>query len=621
MKINLTILMLLAFSWSIFSQSKIIGTVVYLNSGKKPAVGVEINAKGSSGDYSKSDGDYILNFPHSKAGTTVYPEIGDEIVINGAKIKKIELVNIEKVEVINLPVDPTSSPLKIIVCPKGYRDQAAKKYYNIIRTEEKELLNKKNKELNAIKEKLGASHNLVINLQDEITQLKSQSKDSLKIYKEALEIASINRDDANQRVNDFLDALDIGIKIEEARKVLNTKKAYLEIVESDNKIQAGIEEIERDAKSLVNLYRFEEAIQKYDTLNLVLRRKMYNPILLVNNLWDVGVLCQAQNFNQKAKLYYEEALDVLNMNHLNTNVQAKILNNLGVMFFKQNQFNKALEQYNKSLAIQRKLVAENFMKYLPELIHSLNNLGTFYANRNDYEKALNLFTEALEICKKSAQDNPKEYLPDLALTFNNVGSLYMSMEQYLEALIYFEETLKIRKELAIADPKTHLPYVGLALNNIGTTYWGKNEIERSIENYKDALKVRRSLAKDNPSAYIQDVADTLNNLGNLYFFEQNEYELASEKYTEALNIYNELSIENPYIYKIYLGKVCYVFSYMKKWQIKNKFDPTIKNEALELINQGKNALEIYENSNSSKMQYLDNLKALENYFLALNGKM
>ena len=110
--------------------------------------------------------------------------------------------------------------------------------------------------------------------------------------------------------------------------------------------------------------KFEEAIQKYDTLNLVLRRKMYNPILLVNNLWDVGVLCQAQNFNQKAKLYYEEALDVLNMNHLNTNVQAKILNNLGVMFFKQNQFNKALEQYNKSLAIQRKLVAENFMKYL-----------------------------------------------------------------------------------------------------------------------------------------------------------------------------------------------------------------------------------------------------------------
>ena len=312
MKIYITILTLLALSWNTFSQSKIIGTVVYLNSGKKPAVGVEIKAKGTSGDYSKSEGDYILNFPHSKAGTTVYPEIGDEIVINGSKIKKIELVNSENLETVNLPLEPSTAPLKIIVCPKGYRDEAAKKYYNIIRTEERRILNKKNKELTSIKEKLGDSHNLVINLQAEIAHLKSQTNDTLKIYKEALEIASINRDDANQRVNDFLDALDAGVKIEDARKALSTKKAFLEIVESEHNIQAGIEEIERDAKSLVNLYRFEEAIQKYDTLSIILKKKIYNPIMLVNNLWDVGLLCQSQNFNKKATSYYLEALSVLN---------------------------------------------------------------------------------------------------------------------------------------------------------------------------------------------------------------------------------------------------------------------------------------------------------------------
>ncbi len=615
MKMKFTFLMLLALSWNTFSQSKIIGTVVYLNSGKKPAVGVEIIAKGSSGDYSKSEGDYILNFPHNKAGTTVYPEIGNEIVINGSKIKKIELVNSEKLEAVNLPLEPTSAPLKIIVCPKGYRDEAAKKYYKIIRTEEKRILNKKNKELIAIKEKLGASHNLVKNLQDEIAHLKSQTNDSLKIYKEALEIASINRDDANQRVNDFLDALDAGIKIEEARKVLDTKKAFIEIVNSEHKMQAGIEEIERDAKSLVNLYRFEEAIQKYDTLSILLKRKMYNPIMLVNNLWDVGVLCQTQNFNKKGTLYYIEALSILNKYNTNNDVKASLLNNLGAIFDKQNQFSEALKNYNKALAIQRKLAQENSGRYSLDLIKSLNNLASLYAKRDESNKALSLFTEALQICKKAVQENPKDYSSELALLYNNIGTYFNQIKKYSVALTSLEEALKIRRNLAINDPKTHLPYVSLALNNIGTSYWGKKESELAIEKYKEALKIRRDLAADNPRAYLPYVADTSNNLGNLYFIERNEFELASERYREALTIYNKLSIDNPNVYNLLFGQVCYFYSYMKKWQLKKKFDPTIKKEALELINQGKKALEIYDNSNPTKMEFLNFFKTLEKYFL------
>lgn len=619
MKIKLSLFIFLTLSWNTFSQSKIIGTVVYLNSGKKPAVGVEISAKGSSGAYSKSEGDYILNFPHTKAGTTVYPIIGDEIVINGSKIKKIELVNQENIEVVNIPLNPNSAPLKIVVCPKGYRDEAAKKYYKIIRTEENRILSKKSKELIAIKEKLGASHNLVQNLQNEITKLKSQSNDSLKTYKEALEIASINRDDANQRVNDYLDALDAGIQIEEARKVFNTKKAFVEIERGEKNIEAGIEEIESDAKSLINLYRFEEAIQKYDTLSILLKKKMFNPILLVNNLWDVGLLCQTQDLNDQAILNYNEALSILNKDVINYEVKANLLNNLGAIFEKQNNYPKALKCFNEAITIQKRLVKENSKRYSLGLIKSLNNLGTLNAKREENSKAINLYQEALQLCKNSVEES-QLYSSDLALTLNNIGNLFNSMKHYSEALKSLEEALKIRKELTINNPKEHLPYVSLALNNIGTSYWGLTKIELAIEKYKEAIEIRRNLASENPGRYLPDVADTSNNLGNLFFIEKNEFELASERYEEAITIYEKLSKDNPNVYKMSLGKVCYFFAYMRKWQLKKEFEPTIINEALELINQGKKAFEIYDNSNPTKMQYLNNFNTLETYFIGLKRK-
>lgn len=91
MKNSILILFCAFLSLSAYDQSKIVGNVVYLNSQKQPAVGVEITADGSSGDTSKDDGNYVLNFPNNRAGTTVYPKIGSEIVLNGLAIKKLKL--------------------------------------------------------------------------------------------------------------------------------------------------------------------------------------------------------------------------------------------------------------------------------------------------------------------------------------------------------------------------------------------------------------------------------------------------------------------------------------------------------------------------------------------------
>ena len=54
------------------------GRILYQNSGKKPAIGVQIKEKDSNGDYSKDNGEYRLIFQTKRNGTSLEIEIGSD---------------------------------------------------------------------------------------------------------------------------------------------------------------------------------------------------------------------------------------------------------------------------------------------------------------------------------------------------------------------------------------------------------------------------------------------------------------------------------------------------------------------------------------------------------------
>ncbi len=76
----------------LFAQSSLSGNVYFLNSKKKPAIGVQIIAEDSNNDYSKSDGSYQLHFPNKKAGdrivlsTSATDGEGNQIVLANKKV-------------------------------------------------------------------------------------------------------------------------------------------------------------------------------------------------------------------------------------------------------------------------------------------------------------------------------------------------------------------------------------------------------------------------------------------------------------------------------------------------------------------------------------------------------
>ncbi len=134
----------------------------------------------------------------------------------------------------------------------------------------------------------------------------------------------------------------------------------------------------------------------------------------------------------------------------------RAFNNLGVIFKKQNNLDKAIAYFDKALSLDPNRPAIYF------------NVGDVQYRRGDYEKAAVSLQTALK-------RNP---VPLLRLDIlNKLGRTYSAMGRTDEAIGVFKETIE-RFPAAIA------PY-----NNLGVQYMKKGELDLAIETFEAALNI------------------------------------------------------------------------------------------------------------------------------------
>lgn len=590
------------------SQTKIIGEVVYMNSGKKRAVGVEINAKGSSGCFSRGDGSFTLNFPHLGSGTTVYPKIEYKIILEGKIIQEIELVNVEKLEWVNIPEVPKLAPLKIIICTKGFRDLAAQKYYKILKTGARQKLSKKEKEIVELKRKLGESHDRVNIAQKELEYLH-KLEDSLVVYKRALELASINKDDASDRINNYLSDLDAGINEVEAIEQLNFALAFGSVRKKGADTEEHFNEMRLVAKSKLNSGDFVGAIEKYDSITLLLSEELYNPKLLIDNLLDISEIHIDYSYNSKAIKYlkqaqkkledhnscecrhakilnllgislsniceFEEAEDsyvralelykiMLNETQVYQADLASVRNNMGILFSERNQFEKAKVQFLESIELNQKIWKSDSLKESINLAWAIRNLGNFFYTYNQYTDAEVNFLDALNFCKLRENQNSDTYAQINLEINNDLGLLYSSISEYTKAENFYLDGLGMAVSLSELDSNQFMPYVAIFKNNLGLLYKNMTNYSSSEYYYTEALGLYQMLDKNNPERYGLHLANINNNIGRLYI-ELDNYIEAEINCLESLRIYKSLNeriedCRNDHdLIRVYsnLGDICY----------------------------------------------------------------
>lgn len=181
---------------------------------------------------------------------------------------------------------------------------------------------------------------------------------------------------------------------------------------------------------------------------------------------------------------------------------------------------EALNYHNLSLDNRKEHLKENDYR----IGYSLNDIGLVYYSQGEYKKALELFNKALEIHKKNGNNCDK------AGTNSNIGNVFHEQGIYNKALECQQSSLKM------IDQSSNQLLRAAILNRIGKAYLylNKEKFEEAWENIGNAFQIRK---QELPSEHYR-LADSLSSIGDYHRFKC-EFNKALEKYNESLEIYKK----------------------------------------------------------------------------------
>jgi tetratricopeptide (TPR) repeat protein len=213
---------------------------------------------------------------------------------------------------------------------------------------------------------------------------------------------------------------------------------------------------------------------------------------------------------------------------------ATTYSNIGNIWKSKANFDKALEYFEKCLAIQLKtLGGEHFF-----VVNTYFIIGETLNKKGEHGKALEFFEKCLAITLKTKGDES----PTIALIYDNIGNIWDSRGEDHKALEYFEKCLVIRiktlgqehvittslsvkilnillkkgeydkvLEILAGDIILH-PFMVQLYNFVGNISYSKGEYDKSLEFYEKSLVIQlKNLGGEHP-----DVASSYFDIGNCF---------------------------------------------------------------------------------------------------------
>ncbi|KAK6299931.1 hypothetical protein J4Q44_G00299640 [Coregonus suidteri] len=178
---------------------------------------------------------------------------------------------------------------------------------------------------------------------------------------------------------------------------------------------------------------------------------------------------------------------------------AKTFNELGVLYYLQNNLEAAKVFLTRSLEMRQRVLGPDH----PDCAQSLNNLAALHTERREYETAEDMYERALDIRKRALSPDH----PSLAYTLKHLAMLYKRRGKLEKAVPLYELALDIREKSF--GPKH--PSVATALVNLAVLYCHLKKHSEALPLYEQALRVYEdSLGRSHPR-----VGETLKNLAVL----------------------------------------------------------------------------------------------------------
>lgn len=207
---------------------------------------------------------------------------------------------------------------------------------------------------------------------------------------------------------------------------------------------------------------------------------------------------------------------------------------LGMIYYKEEDYDSSLKWYKKSLEILLQKHSSNYIN-IGEIY---NCIGEAYRNKNDYNHALEWHEKGIECFKKENAENH----PTMAILYNNIGLIYQGQKEYVQALEFYEKSLSINQKHL---PEDH-PDIARSHHSIGIVYDCLGQYTNAMEHFNQSLAIK---LKAHPSHH-PSIADSYQCKGCLYY-DQGEWEQALEYFNKAANIYyHSFSSQHPKVIRI-----------------------------------------------------------------------
>jgi tetratricopeptide (TPR) repeat protein len=163
-------------------------------------------------------------------------------------------------------------------------------------------------------------------------------------------------------------------------------------------------------------------------------------------------------------------------------------NNIGSMYFKENDYDEAIKFHQKALNCQLKSGSPD----TDAIATYSNNIGAVYFAQGKYAEALKYLHRAATILERLSSE---EKLMNLCFIYQKIAASYWRMDKGKEALEYYKRTLDI--QLVCLPPTAH--QISVTYFNLSTAYARSGQIDEAVRcAEKSVEQLLKSLPPDHP---------------------------------------------------------------------------------------------------------------------------
>lgn len=212
---------------------------------------------------------------------------------------------------------------------------------------------------------------------------------------------------------------------------------------------------------------------------------------------SLGWCYSKKGMNNEAGKYLEQAKNAFEKTGNNCYVSVAVAN-IGNLYFNQNRYAEALENFLRSVELSKGCPDKGFKS------SGLYAIGAIYNSQKEYKKAIGWFRQA-NVLNFANADTVK-----MAECLNGIGNAWLGLQQYDSAMFYFHQAVNLFED------NNNLNGIAYSNESIGSVYLEQKNYTKALEHYEMALKNFRMLNSRNDECYeLITIGDTYEQKGYL----------------------------------------------------------------------------------------------------------